>query len=102
MVSWYEKLDSQYSVLLIDSLSSGKPYSGLMRWMQTRLSVCVLKLKKCCMRGSRVKWRSDVGMEDGVGLAVVVNQLSNFILYHCFDHKVTFISILYKVTIILY
>ena len=28
---------------------------------------------KYCMRGSRVKWRSDVCMEDGVGLALVVN-----------------------------
>ena len=45
-----------------------KPYAEVMGWMRTRLSFAILRATNYCVRGSRVKWRSGVGMEDGAGL----------------------------------
>ena len=55
---------------LADKLSRkwDKPYAEVMGWMRTRLSFAILRATNYCVRGSRVKWRSGVGMEDGAGL----------------------------------
>jgi len=44
-----------------------------MVWLQTRLSFAILRAANQCVRGSRVKWRSGVGMDDGAGLALIIN-----------------------------
>ena len=46
-----------------------KPYAEVMGWMRTRLSFAILR---ATVRGSRVKWRSGVGMEDGAGLNLML------------------------------
>ena len=50
-----------------------KPYAEIMGWMRTRLSFAILRATNYCVRGSRVKWRSGVGMEDGAGLNLMFN-----------------------------
>ena len=39
-----------------------------MGWASTRLSFALIRATNICLRGSRVKWRSGVGMDDGAGL----------------------------------
>ena len=52
---------------LADRLSTrwSKPYSEVMGWLQTRLSFAILRATNRCVRGSRVKWMSGVGMAMG-------------------------------------
>jgi hypothetical protein len=50
----------------------GKSYSEVMGWMKTRLSFAILRATNRCVRGSRTKWRTGLGMEDGAGLAMVM------------------------------
>ena len=58
-----------------DRLSTrwSKPYSEVMGWLQTRLSFAILRATNRCVRGSRAKWRSGVGMDNGAGLAQIMN-----------------------------
>ena len=49
-----------------------KSYGVVMGWVQTRMSFAILRATNMCIRGSRVKWRSGTGMEDGTGLALTM------------------------------
>ena len=49
-----------------------KSYGMVMGWVQTRRSFAILRATNLCVRGSRVKWRSGTGMEDGAGLALTM------------------------------
>ena len=49
-----------------------KSYGVVMGWVQTRMSFAILRATNLCVRGSRVKWRSGTGMEDGAGLALTM------------------------------
>ena len=42
-----------------------KPYSQIMGWVRATMSFSIVRATNLCLRGSRVKWRSGVGMEDG-------------------------------------
>ena len=48
-----------------------RPYPEVMGWVKTRLSFATLRATNRRLRGSRTKWRSDLGLEDGAGLALV-------------------------------
>ena len=52
--------------------SWGKSYAVVMRWVQTRMSFAILRATNLCIRGSRTKWRSGIGMDDGAGLGMFV------------------------------
>ena len=67
--------EARFTVPFADRLSTrwSKPYSEVMGWLQTRLSFAILRATNRCVRGSRVKWRSDVGMDDGAGFALIMN-----------------------------
>ena len=57
------KLISQiYEILQI------KPHSEVMGWVRARMAFAILCVTNLCLRGSRVKWRSGHGMDDGAGL----------------------------------
>ena len=58
-----------------DRLSTkwGKPYGKVMGWVRTRLSFAILRATNRCVRGSRVMWRTGIGMEDGAGLAAAMH-----------------------------
>ena len=45
-----------------------KSYSVVMGWIRARLSFAVLRATNLCLRGSRRRWRSAVGMDDGAYL----------------------------------
>ena len=45
-----------------------KSNSEVLGWMRARLSFAILRAKNLCLRGSRTKWRSAFGMDDGAGL----------------------------------
>ena len=51
----------------------GKSYGEVLGWVRSRLSFAILRSTNRCVRGSRVKWRSGVGMEDGAGLALMIH-----------------------------
>ena len=57
-------------------------YREVMGWVQTWMSFVILRATNWCIQGSRVNWRSGLGMDDGAGLAIVM-QLTNksFILF---------------------
>ena len=57
-----------------DKLASswGKSYAVVMGWVQARMSFAILKATNLCVRGSRTKWRSGIGMDDGAGLGIIV------------------------------
>ena len=58
---------------LADHLSSrwSKPYSEVMRWLRARLLFATIRATNLCLRGSRVKWRSGTGLDDGAGLPLI-------------------------------
>ena len=54
------------------SLKWSKPYSEVMGWVRASLSFVVLRATNLCLRGSRRKWRSGFGIDDGACLSVVL------------------------------
>ena len=68
----------------------GRSYGEVMGWVQSRLSFAMLRAANQCVHGSRVRWRSGFGMEDGVGLATIMHWSGTghmlvliFIDYYC-------------------
>ena len=61
-----------------DRLSTkwGKSYGEVLGWVRSRLSFAISRATNRCVRGSRVKWRSGVGMEDRAGLALMIHYTS--------------------------
>ena len=45
-----------------------KSNSEVLGWMRAQLSFAILRATNLCLRGSRTKWRSAFGMDDGAGL----------------------------------
>ena len=45
-----------------------KSHSEVMLWVRARIAFAILLATNLCLRGSRVKWRSGHGMNDGAGL----------------------------------
>eukprot|EP00731_Ephydatia_muelleri_P006476 Em0003g724a len=45
-----------------------KSHSEVMGWVLARMAFAILRATNLCLRGSRVKWRSGHGMDDGAGL----------------------------------
>ena len=45
-----------------------KSHSEVMGWVRARMAFAILRATNLCLRGSRVKWRSGHGMDDGAGL----------------------------------
>ena len=44
-------------------------------WLRAKLSFAILRATNLCLRGSRTKWRSGVGMDDGAGLPAELPKL---------------------------
>ena len=42
--------------------------SQVMGWVRAIISFSIVRATNLCLRGSRVKWRCGVGMEDGAGI----------------------------------
>ena len=59
---------------LAEKLSAGweKSYGEVLGWIKARLSFAVIRATDLCLRGSRVKWRSGTGIDDGAGLPIVM------------------------------
>ena len=51
----------------------GRSYGEVMGWVQSRLPFAMLQTTNQCVHGSRVRWRSGFGMEDGAGLAMIMH-----------------------------
>ena len=47
-----------------------KPLSEVTGWVRARLAFAILKATNLCVRGSRVKWRSAIHIDDGAGLPI--------------------------------
>ena len=47
-----------------------KSNSEVLGWMRARLSFAILRATNLCLRGSRARWRSAVGLDDGAGCPV--------------------------------
>ena len=45
-----------------------KPYSQTCGYVRARLAFSIIRATRLCLRGSRVKWRSGLGMDDGAHL----------------------------------
>ena len=45
-----------------------KSHSEVMGWVRARMAFAILRATNLCLRGSRVKWRSGHGMDDGAGI----------------------------------
>ena len=60
-----------------------RSYSEVMEWVQARMSFAIVYVRATnrCIRGSRVKWRSRLGMDEGAGLAIIMHRLTNNSLY---------------------
>ena len=41
-------------------------------WIEALLSFAIVRATDLCLRGSRVRWRSGTGIDDGAGLPVVM------------------------------
>eukprot|EP00731_Ephydatia_muelleri_P023669 Em0015g1252a len=48
-----------------------KSNSEVLGWMRARLSFAILRATNLCLRGSRNKWRSAFGMDDGAVLPCI-------------------------------
>ena len=49
-----------------------KSYGEILGWIKARLSFAVIRATDLCLRGSRVRWRSGTGIDDGAGLPTVM------------------------------
>ena len=49
-----------------------RSYSEVMGWLQVKMSFAILRATNRCIQGSRLKWRSGLGMDDGAGLANIM------------------------------
>ena len=45
-----------------------KPLNEVTEWVRARLAFAILRATNLCTRGSRVKWRSAIHIDDGAGL----------------------------------
>ena len=61
VVSVNRVLDVQY---LMDEIAL-KSHSEVMGWVHARMVFAILHATNLCLHGSRVKWRSGHGMDDG-------------------------------------
>ena len=62
---------------LAEKLSSRweESYGGVLGWIKARLSFAVIRATDLCLTGSRVRWRSGTGIDDGAGLPAVMTVL---------------------------
>ena len=50
-----------------------KAYSQTCGYVRARLAFAIIRATSLCLRGSRVKWRSELGMDDGAPLYSIGN-----------------------------
>ena len=46
----------------------GKSYGQVLMWFRVRLVFAIIRATNLCLLGSRVQWRSGIGIDDGAGL----------------------------------
>ena len=66
-----------------------KPLSEVTGWVRARLAFAILRATNLCIRGSRVKWRSAVHMDDGLHqlmnrICVCVCMCSSMLFIHLY------------------
>ena len=64
------------------SIKWEKPLGQTTGWLRAKLSFAILRATNLCLRGSRTKWRSGVGMDDGAGLPAEL-PINTFISFLC-------------------
>ena len=57
------------------SIKWEKPLGQTTGWLRAKLSFAILRATNLCLRGSRIKWRSGVGIDDGAGLPAELPKL---------------------------
>ena len=59
---------------LVEKFSTGwkKSYGEILGWIKAQLYFAVIRATDLCLRGSRVRWRSGTGIDDGAGLPTVM------------------------------
>ena len=50
----------------------GKPFSDVLAFVRSRLLFALVCSASMCLRGSRVKWRSGLGFDDGAPLQFII------------------------------
>ena len=50
-----------------------KSYAQICGYIRARLSFAIIRATSLCQRGSRVKWRSGLGFEDGAPLYLIMH-----------------------------
>ena len=55
------------------SIKWDKPLRQTTGWLCAMLSFAILQATNLCLRGSRTKWRSGVGIDDGAGITNLIN-----------------------------
>ena len=56
------------------SIKWEKPLGQTTGWLHEKLSFAILRATNLCLCGSRTKWRSGVGMDDGAGLSAELSK----------------------------
>ena len=75
------------------SIKWEKPLEQTTGWLRAKLSFAILRATNLCLRGSRTKWRSGVGMDDGAGLLAELDKHFYFIPLFC--HFVVYAYVLF-------
>ena len=67
-----------------------KSNSEVLGWMRARLSFAILRATNLYLRGSRTKWRSAIGLDDGAGLPSISGQYlcRNVMLNYIIDYLI--------------
>ena len=52
-----------------------KSNSEVMGWVRARMAFAILRATNLCLCGSRVKWRSGHGMDEGAGLLIFLTDV---------------------------
>ena len=55
-----------------------------MCWVQATLSFSIIHATKLCVRGSQIKWMSEVGMGDGAIITLAYFEIYCFIVHNTF------------------
>ena len=88
-VLWVDGLLQREASHFVNRLSANlasrweKPFSDVLTFVHSRLLFASVRSASMCLRGSRIKWRSGLGFDDGAPLQFVIQLLNIFVFVDC-------------------
>ena len=63
-------------------------YAETCAFVRAGLLFALVRASSLCLRGSRIKWRSGLGFDDGASLPAIMQQALAFLCLYCYSYLV--------------